>query len=294
VEILYDHSVVTVHFANDHVEAALEQPAGPPRNVTARFVLDCSGYGRVLPRLLDLEAPSSLPVRESLFTHITGDRRPVAREEGKIWICMHPGGGWIWIIPFSDGKTSVGVVAKPEFYQAFPAEPAAQLRAIVMSDPNAAARLEDMQIVFPPQRISGFSCSVKKLFGPQFALAGNATEFLDPVFSSGVTLAMASALRAAQVLTRQLRGQPVDWQTEYADHLMQGVDTFRAYVDAWYDDSFPGILFAAQKRPDIMRQICSVLAGYVWDAANPYAVQPKRALPLLARIVSGQAPAAAI
>lgn len=294
VEILYDRRVATVDFVNNHVEATLEQPAGPARTVTVRFVLDCSGYGRVLPRLLDLEAPSSLPVRESLFTHITGDRRPAAREEGKIWICIHPGGGWIWIIPFSDGRTSVGVVAKPEFYQAFPAEPVAQLRAIVMSDPNAAARLADMQIVFPPQRISGFSCAVKRLFGPQFALAGNATEFLDPVFSSGVTLAMASALRAAQVLTRQLRGQPVDWQTEYADHLMQGVETFRAYVDAWYDDSFPGILFAAQKRPDIMRQICSVLAGYVWDAANPYAVQPKRALPLLAKIVSGQDPAGAI
>jgi flavin-dependent dehydrogenase len=289
VEILYDHGVSAVKFVNAHAEVTLDRPDGGKRNVAARFVLDCSGYGRVLPRLLDLEAPSTLPVRESLFTHVTGDKRPAARDEGKIWICIHPADAWIWIIPFSNGKTSVGVVAKPEFYRRFPGDPATQLRAIVMSDGNAAARLADMQIVFPPQRITGYSCGIKRLFGPRYALTGNATEFLDPVFSSGVTLAMASALRAAAVAGRELRGEPVDWQTEYADYLLQGVTTFRAYIDAWYDQKLPTILFAAQRNPGVMRQICSVLAGYVWDASNPYVTQAGRALQALA-VISGGGP----
>ena len=293
VDFRYGHSVTAVNFSDAHADVTLEQPDGTRRSVTARFVLDCSGYGRVLPRLLDLEAPSKYPVRESLFTHVIGDVRPPEREQGKIWVCVHPGGAWIWIIPFSNGKTSVGVVAEPEFFARYPGEPEAQLRAIVMSEPNAAARLADMRVVFPPQRIKGFACSVKKLFGPQFALAGNATEFLDPVFSSGVTLAMESGLRAAQVLTRQLQGQPVDWQTEYADHVMQGVNTFRSYVTAWYDEKLPTILFAAQRNPDIMRQICSVLAGYVWDKSNPYVTQADRALGLLAKISGTMARAAA-
>jgi 2-polyprenyl-6-methoxyphenol hydroxylase-like FAD-dependent oxidoreductase len=180
------------------------------------------------------------------------------------------------------------VVAEPEFFRRYPGEPEAQLRAVLMSDPNAAARLANMQFAFPPQRISGYACAVKKLYGPQFALVGNATEFLDPVFSSGVTLALASANRAAQVLTRHLRGQPVDWQTEYADYVMQGINTFRAYVTAWYDDKLPQIFFAANRNPDIMRQICSVLAGYVWDKSNPYVAQASRALGLLARILKSQ------
>ena len=292
VEILYGHSVSAVSFTGEHAEVMVEQPNGETRKVTARFVLDCSGYGRVLPRLLDLEAPSNYPVRESLFAHVTGDVRPPEREQGKIWVCVHPGGGWIWIIPFSNGRTSVGVVAEPEFFARYPGEPGEQLRAIVMSEPNAAARLAEMKFVFPPQRIKGFACSVKKMFGPQFALAGNATEFLDPVFSSGVTLAMESGLRAAEVLARQLRGEPVDWQSEYADHVMQGVNTFRSYVTAWYDEKLPTILFAAQRNPDIMRQICSVLAGYVWDKSNPYVTQADRALGLLAKISSGTARAA--
>jgi flavin-dependent dehydrogenase len=289
VEILYRHGVAAVNFDSSHASTTMEKSDGGRLEVKSKFILDCSGYGRVLPRLLNLEAPSTFPNREALFTHVTGDRRPAEREEGKIWVCIHPDGAWLWIIPFSNGKTSVGAVASPEFFQKFPGEPAAQLRAILTSDPNAARRLANMQFVFPPQRISGYARSVKKLFGERFALAGNATEFLDPIFSSGVSLAFASANRAAKVLTRHLRGEPVDWQAEYADHVMQGINTFRAYVAAWYDDKLPQIFFAANRNPDIMRQICSVLAGYVWDKSNPYVTQADRALGLLAKILKSQA-----
>ncbi len=291
VEILYGHNLTAVSFVNSHACATVEQPGGGVRSIDARFVLDCSGFGRVLPRLFDLEEPSPFPVRESLFSHITGDLRPTGREEGKIWVCLHPDGAWIWIIPFSNGKTSVGAVAEPGFFQRYSGGPDAQLHAILMSEPNAAARLAGMQFQFPPQRIRGFACAVKKLWGPHFALVGNATEFLDPIFSSGVTLALESARRAANVLARHLRGEPVDWEAEYARYVMQGINTFRAYVTAWYDDILPRIFFAAQRNPAIMKQICSVLAGYVWDASNPYVTQAARALPLLANIARTQAPA---
>jgi len=247
----------------------------------------------VLPRLLNLETPSNFPQRDALFSHVLGDVRPTGREEGKIWVCIHPGGAWLWVIPFSNGKTSVGAVASPEFFQKFSGTPDEQLRAILMSDPNAARRLEKMEFVMPAQRISGYSCSVKQLFGERFALVGNATEFLDPVFSSGVSLAFASASRSAKILTRQLRGEPVDWQTEYADHLMHGIDIFRAYVSGWYDGKLPTIFFAENKNPDIMRQICSVLAGYVWDKSNPYVAQAERALGVLVKVLQNRKAGAA-
>jgi flavin-dependent dehydrogenase len=285
VEILYGHGVTEVALDARGARVTLERPDKTLRNVTARFVLDCSGYGRVLPRLLQLEAPSQFPAREALFAHVTGDRRPPGREEGKIWACLHPRGAWIWIIPFSNGKTSVGVVAEPEFFAGYPVDPEDRLRAILMSDPSAGPRLAKMQLAFGPQRIHSYACAVKRLWGPGFALVGNATEFLDPIFSSGVTLALASANRAARVLARQLRGEAVDWQADYADHVMRGVDAFRAYVAAWYDGTLHEILFSAGANPDIMRQVCSVLAGYVWDASNPYAAQASRALALLSTVV---------
>ena len=196
VEILYGHGVTAVTFEPSHATVTIQQPDGNKRVVTAKFVLDCSGYGRVLPRLLDLELPSRFPVREALFTHVTGDRRPAGREEGKIWACIHPKGAWLWIIPFSNGKTSVGAVATPEFFAAYPEAPEERLRAIIADDPNAGPRLAGAEFVLPAQRIAGYACAVKQLYGSHFALVGNATEFLDPIFSSGVTLALASSNRA--------------------------------------------------------------------------------------------------
>ncbi|HEU6449637.1 MAG TPA: NAD(P)/FAD-dependent oxidoreductase [Verrucomicrobiae bacterium] len=290
-EIFYRHRVESVKFDSANAFATVENADGNRFEMKSKFILDCSGYGRVLPRLLDLESPSDFPVRESLFTHVAGDVRPAEREEGKVWVCIHPQNAWIWVIPFSNGRTSVGVVAKPEFFKNFPGNADEQLRGILMSEPNSAQRLANIEFAMPTRRISGFSCAVKKLFGERFALVGNATEFLDPVFSSGVALALASAERAAKVLTKQLRGLPADWQTEYADYVMHGIDTFRAYVDAWYDDTLPQIFFAQNKNPDIMRQVCSVLAGYVWDKSNPYVTQAERALHLLLKIINSQASA---
>ena len=290
VEIRYNTGVTAISFNKHGATVTLEAPDKTTSQVSARFVLDCSGYGRTLPRLLDLEKPSTFPTREALFTHITGDQRPAGSEEGKIWICMHPGSAWIWIIPFSNGKTSVGAVATPEFFARYPGAPDAQLRDILFSDPNAAKRLAKMEFAMPAQRITGYSCGIKQLYGQHYALAGNATEFLDPVFSSGVTLALASANRAAKMIARQLHGEKVDWQTDYSDHVMQGINAFRAYVSGWYDGKLPQIFFAANRSPDVMRQICSVLAGYVWDKSKPYVSQADRSLGLLAKVVGGQRP----
>jgi flavin-dependent dehydrogenase len=287
VEFRYGCGVMGVKFDDSDALVTIEKPDKSVQAVRAKFVMDCSGYGRVLPRLLDLDKPSSQPFREALFTHVTGDVRPKGDDEGKIWVCIHPEDAWIWIIPFSNGKTSVGVVATPEFYAQFRGEPAEQLRAILMSDPNAAGRVGKSEFTFPPRRIGGYSCSVKQYFGPRFVLVGNATEFLDPVFSSGVTLAMESALRASQVVTRELRGEHPNWQSEYVDHLMQGVNTFRVYVNAWYDGTLCNIFFAPERDRDAMSKICSVLAGYVWDKSNPYVTQAQRALTAISNLVTG-------
>lgn len=90
--------------------------------IQADFILDASGYGRVLPRLLELEQPSNLPPRQALFTHVTDHISPeLAREldydRNKITIYVHPENTsvWYWLIPFSHGVCSVGVVGSPEF-----------------------------------------------------------------------------------------------------------------------------------------------------------------------------------
>ena len=70
---------------------------------------------------------------------------------------------------------------------------------------------------------------------------------------------------------------------------MGGMSTFRAFVSAWYDGVLRDILFSKGKSPEIMAQVCSVLAGYVWDKTNPYATQAERALPLLLKVIQSRA-----
>ncbi|MGZ5001297.1 MAG: NAD(P)/FAD-dependent oxidoreductase, partial [Methylomonas sp.] len=98
---------------------------------------------------------------------------------------------------------------------------------------------------------------------------GNAGEFLDPVFSSGINIALKSASLAVPLADRQLSGLPVDWQVEYEDILRRGIEVFRAYVDAWYDDRFQRILFDERQLANIKAMISSILAGFAWDEANP-------------------------
>ena len=132
--------------------------------------------------------------------------------------------------------------------------------------------------------MSGYAANVTAMHGPGFALLGNAAEFLDPVFSSGVTIAMRSASMAAALLDRQLRGERVDWANEFERPLRKGVDAFRAYVRAWYDGRFQDIVFAKTQPAGVRRMICSILAGYAWDENNPFVAEPERRLDTVAQL----------
>jgi len=116
-------------------------------------------------------------------------------------------------------------------------------------------------------------------------LTGNVTEFLDPIFSSGVMFATVSSQLASKLVVRKLKNEPVDWDNDYHDFIGQGVDTFRTYVTAWYDGTLERIFFSKNPDPEIKRQICSVLAGYVWDQKNPYVRDHAVALQRLVKLI---------
>ena len=132
------------------------------------------------------------------------------------------------------------------------------------------------------QSLGGYSADVSRLHGPGYALLGNAGEFLDPVFSSGVTIALDSALRAAPLVADQLDGDAVDWAQDFEAPLRRGVATFREFVDAWYDGRLPRVIFHPDQQPRVRQMIASVLAGYAWDIDNPFVAASRRRLTSLA------------
>jgi flavin-dependent dehydrogenase len=291
VEIRYQEAIIAADFTAAQPVLSVQREDGSEYQVQALFVLDASGYGRVLPRLLDLEAPSNFPLRQAVFTHIEDHIDPATFDREKILVSIHPEHRdvWFWSIPFSNGRCSLGVVAAAERFKDKPQDLDACLRAFVDETPHLKALLQNAVWDTPARTIGGYSANVTTLHGPGFALLGNAAEFLDPVFSSGVTIAMRSASMAAAVLHRQLQGENVDWETEFALPLKRGVDTFRAYVEGWYEGTFQDVIFYQQSKPEIRRMICSILAGYAWDLRNPFVGEPKRRLRMLSEICASDA-----
>lgn len=292
VEIRYEEEITAVDFGQSRPVLQARRSDGSDYRIEADFVLDASGYGRVLPRLLDLEAPSNFPVRQAVFTHIEDNIDDPGFDREKILITTHPylRDVWYWTIPFSNGRCSLGVVASAERFKDRPQDLDACLKELVNEAPNLKRILANATWDTPARRIGGYSANVKTLHGPGFALLGNAAEFLDPVFSSGVTIAMRSASMAAAVLHRQLSGETVDWDGEFAQPLKRGVDTFRTYVEGWYDCSFQDVIYYPNAQPEIRRMISSILAGYAWDAKNPYVAEPKRRLRVLAELCAADGP----
>lgn len=289
-EIRYLHEVVAVDVTTDTPRVTVKEPGGESYAISARFMLDASGFGRVLPRLLNLETPSNFPVRGALFTHvqdgIAGGPAKLNFDRNKIRITVHPlhDDVWYWTIPFAGGRCSLGVVASSEFLSRYRGTDTERLKALVAEDAVLSQLLQQAVWDTPARSIVGYSANVKSLFGRGYALLGNAGEFLDPIFSSGVTIAFKSASLATECLKDTFAGRPVDWQSRYADPLKVGIDAFRAYVDAWYAGTFQKIVFHPDQQPGVRRMISSVLAGYAWDGSNPYAADAPRRLRALAAL----------
>lgn len=258
----------------DQPLVSVRRPDGSEYRIEADFILDASGFARLLPRLLDLESPSNFPVRGAIFCHVR-DNIPAEADfdRNKILITTHPEhiDVWYWTIPFSNGCCSLGVVAEPSFFERYEGDDLQKLQAIVGEDPNLTSLLANAEwAVLPVRRITGYSANVSSLWGPGYALLGNAGEFLDPVFSSGVTIAFKSAQLASECLKRRYAGETVDWESEFSIPLRAGVKTFRRFVESWYQGGFQKIIYHPDQQPQVRDMISSILAGYAWDTNNPY------------------------
>ena len=285
VPVSYETTVTGIVFNGSDSVTTVEDINGNKSEIEARFIIDGSGYGRVIPKLFNLDKPSNLPPRKALFSHMVDVKRSLSDEPNRITIVVHKPGVWVWIIPFSSGITSLGFVGDPGFFKDFSGTDEEQFKSIIATEPYLAERFKDVEMVFSPRVLESWSSTTDKFYGDGFVRTGNVTEFLDPVFSSGVTLATVSSQMAGNLVIRKLKGEAVDWNTEYTQQMMQGINTFRSYVMAWYEGTLDTIFFADKPDNAIKNKICSVLAGYVWDTTNPYVKDHGTALHKLARLI---------
>lgn len=286
VDVSFEHEVVNVEFYEDgSSKTFIKDEYGELYSVEAKYIIDSSGYGRVLPRLLGLDKPSTMPQHSSIFTHVKDIKRSPGSEGTLITFDVLDKDTWLWVIPFSNGDTSIGFVSTTDYIESFEGDTTTRLKNMLKLSTYYYDRFEGVEFKFEPICIRNYSKSVTQLYGKGYALTGNSAEFLDPVFSSGVTFATESAITAAKLIARELNNESVDWQSEYTDYIMKGVNVFSTYVKEWYTGNLQTLFFHRPENPEVKKQICSVLAGYVWDDTNPFVRKHDRLVKNLAHLL---------
>ena len=289
VDIEFEAEVTNVVFNGSDSVTTVKHKNGTEKEIHAKFIIDSSGYGRVLPRLLKLEAPSSVTENSSLFAHAKDVNRPEGQEGVLISFDILETKVWLWVIPFSNGNTSIGVVGPTTFINSIPGETNAdKLKEIINRSDFYRDRFTDVEFLFEPHKIENYSCSVSQLCGPGFTLTGNSSEFLDPVFSSGVCFATESGMLSAKLILKELKGEKVDWDNEYTAYMRRGVNVFATYVKEWYTGNLQTLFFHRPENPDVKEKICAVLAGYVWNEENPFVKKHDRVIKSMAYMLQNE------
>lgn len=266
-EIRQATEVRRVHFDGDRATGAtLRDESGRSDDVTARAVIDASGRDGVLGKQLGLRRRDPALRQAALFGHFECTAR-IGKEGGDILVVGGPY-GWFWLIPLDERVLSVGCVMpghvmasrRGDDLQAF-------FDDLVARSPTVAKQLAGARPVRPVEATADFSYRMRRVSGDGWALAGDAAAFLDPVFSSGVYLAMRTGERAAREIDRALdRNGRVDAADldRYSRFVLRGLDRFRRYILAFYDPA-GAELFASGPPWFLRAATVSAFAGKVFE-----------------------------
>lgn len=288
IDLEFETEVLNVQFEGKTSKTIVRDKDGNTKEITAKFIIDSSGYGRVLPRILKLDAPSSIPENSSMFAHVKDVNRPAGQEGTLISFDILETKVWLWVIPFSDGNTSIGVVGPTSYINSLSEDKAEALKSVIQRSDFYRDRFEGVDFLFEPHKIENYSCSVTQLCGEGYTLTGNSSEFLDPVFSSGVCFATESGLLSAKLFLKELKGEKVNWDIEYTEYMRRGVNVFATYVKEWYTGNLQTLFFHRPENPDVKRKICAVLAGYVWDEENPFVKKHDNVIRNMAHLLNNE------
>ncbi|MEO9802378.1 MAG: NAD(P)/FAD-dependent oxidoreductase [Reichenbachiella sp.] len=249
------------------------------------YVIDSSGNAGVLSSMLSIKKVSSKSGRRSLFTQVKELNRDQFPRANRITFDVLAQDLWFWVIPFSNGNTSLGFVGGEQWFEGS-TDPNEQFRGMLQKSENFKSRFEELEYLFPVRGVEDYTCQAEQLFGDRFVLAGNTTGFIDPVFSSGVAMATSSGLLAAKLIHRTLSGESVNWDQEYTGYMKEAAGVFAAFVNTWYSGHLHDVFFYPKIQMPIKKQLTSVLAGYVWDKKNPFVVKKEKLIETLSKVIA--------
>ncbi len=243
----------------------LKDSVGREFAIDCRFVVDATGRKGVLARQLGLRRMDRGLRKAALFGHFKGIPFQDGRAAGDIRIILRPGQGWVWLIPLPGGVTSVGFVFDSgEKPKDLAESPSACLERWMGQLPLLQPFMEKLEVTNQPSWESDFSYSTRAYSGSNWLLVGDAGSFIDPVFSSGVLLALSGAVDAAGALDRALGanlGRGRGLLRAYGSEQQRRYRFYRRLVLKFYSPGFQEILFATESWPAGTRALVSALGG---------------------------------
>lgn len=230
--------------------------------VRASVVIDATGRDGVARKLRRWNVAEPYLQRVALWTYLDGSPRGEGVHEGATTVASIPGDGWFWHIPMRGDRVSLGVVAKADVLFAEGADLQAAFDRAVAMNPWVAERAAAGRQVGPVHVTRDYSYRARHCADDGLVLCGDAFAFLDPVFSSGVLLALRSGEEAARAVDEALAAGDVSAAAfeEYGRWLCEGIERMRALVWSFYDPGFSmGQL--VRKHPDLRGDVTDLLIG---------------------------------
>lgn len=270
-EVREEAAVTDYKVHETHVSICYQTPEGEKVELKAAFLIDASGLTNFTANRESRRDYYPGHKKIAIFGHFEGLDMPQGEEHGDILIVRREN-SWFWLIPLEDNKTSVGLVLDAADFKAMRKEPQ-QVFDLAVADTRAVSdRFDKAMQLTPLHVVTDFSYTNDKLVSPRMVRVGDASGFIDPIFSSGVLLAMESGQQGAQAVHEALSlNQPLSaGMKRYEKDNRRRISQFWQFIENFYKVHFAQLFFQPNNR---FRVVCAVNAVLAGCTKLPFAVR---------------------
>jgi flavin-dependent dehydrogenase len=261
-EVREECQVLEHRVETDLVVLKYRSADGTEQEVTAPYLIDASGLGNFTANRESQREYYAEHKKIAIFGHFDGVDMPTGEEEGDILIVRREK-SWIWLIPLAGNKTSVGLVIDAADYKALGKTPQEAFDDAVLTTPVVNMRFPKAEMLEKLHVIADFSYKNGRLVSPRVLRVGDASGFIDPMFSSGVLLAMTSGQQGARAIHEALDSGVAltAGMKRYEKDNRKRIAIYWEFIENFYKLHFTQIFFQPYNRWGLVCSINAVLAG---------------------------------
>jgi flavin-dependent dehydrogenase len=267
-EVIENCRVTAVDFSNDgNPLVTARHQSGETQQWRAGFVVDASGRDTLLAAQLGFKRRNPRNNSAAIFGHFTGARRLPGKDEGNITIIWFDN-GWFWFIPLADGTTSVGAVCPAAFLKNRGADLKSFFMTIIASSPEVAGRLSQAELTGEVMATGNYSYEAERATGQKFIMIGDACAFIDPVFSTGVFIAMTMGFWGADAVEACLRAPAHAAKVlhRYDNAARQVLGGFTWFIYRIREPAMRNLFMSPRNWFRVEEAVLSLLAGGIFDS----------------------------